>query len=287
MQQVISQTTMATADPEKAEACPSMDEAANAPCRVWSDPPPLRSDAWSEPAATDFSVRGLKYMEDKKKYPSLPSAFDLLAVDLIRCQEPFYQGMCSHPNERIQKALRREAATGVRELPKLVFAVNLCVPGTYVYHKVAYFGTDNVEEIEERSTPFGRLMYKFIYGEDDQFRNATFKLIPRIVEGNALVRKAVGKKPSILGRTVKQRYIRTDRFVEVIVDIASDSVARRIMKLVLGYTKSMTVDMMFTLEGNDEETLPERIFGGVRMKGIDFKGQDGQRVCASVVEEKN
>lgn len=64
------------------------------------------------------------------------------------------------------------------------------------------------------------------------------QLIPRIVEGNFVVKKAVGSKPAILGKKLKQIYIRTERFCEVIVDIDSDSVARKITKLSLGYVSS-------------------------------------------------
>ena len=234
-------------------------------------------EAWSEPAAENFSIRGPNYLKDKKKIDSEQSAFRLLTVDLINCEKPLYGGICAHPTERIQQALRREEETGVKELPAFVFCVNLCVPGSNFYHKVSYFGIDDMEEIRKETTPFGKLMNKFIFGDDDDFRNSTFKMIPRIVDGNFVVRKAVGSKPSILGKKIKQYYIRGERYFEIIVDIASDTVAQRIVKLALGYTKTMVVDMMYLLEGNEEAMLPERIFGGVRMKNIDFKNKDGKR----------
>ncbi len=147
-----------------------------------------------------------------------------------------------------------------------------------------YFGVDKVawEEIKQGTTPAGRLMNQFLFGESDDFRNKSFKLIPRIVEGNYIVRKSVGSKPSILGKKISQTYIRTDRYMEVIVDIASDPIAQRIVKLCLGYIKTIVVDMMFVLEGHDEATLPERIFGGVRLKNIDFKETDGKRIVTAI-----
>jgi hypothetical protein len=196
---------------------------------------------------------------------------------MINCEKPIYGGLCAHPTQRVQLALKRERETGVKELPPFVFAVNLCIPGDKTYHHVSYFAVDNMEEIERQSTPFGRLMHSFIFGESDEFQNQTFKLIPRIVDGNFIVRKAVGSKPSILGKKIKQYYIRGERFFEMIVDIASDSVAQRIVKLVLGYTKTLVVDMMFLLEGKDEVMLPERVFCGIRVKNIDFRKKDGKR----------
>lgn len=250
-------------------------------CEFRMQPSPLRLEAWSEAPAESFNVRGPNYMKDRVKQPSAPAAYRLMGVDLINTAKPIYTGMCAHPTERVQQALKRERETGVKELPPFVFAVNLCIPGPTIYHQVSYFAIDDMEEIEQGKTPLGRLMQKFIFGDSDHFRNHTFKLIPRIVEGNYIVRKAVGSKPSILGKKLNQIYIRGDRYFEMIIDIASDPVAQRIVRLALGYAKTLVVDMMFVLEGTDEETLPEQVFGGVRMKKIDFRDQDGKRTVGA------
>jgi hypothetical protein len=220
-------------------------------------------------------------LNDRKKYPSEESLFKLLTVDLVKVDKPNYEGMCSHPNERIQMALRKEQEMGIKELPPFIFAVNLCVPGQSYYHWVAYFGLDDLSVIKTDKTPLARLASQFFFGKSDSFRNETFKLIPRIAEGNFVVRKAVGSKPSILGSKLKQYYIldKNHRFFELIVDIASDPVAQKIVKLALGYAKTLTVDMMFLLEGRTQTELPERILGGVQMKNLDFKKKDGQRRC--------
>lgn len=239
-------------------------------------PFPLRLNAWTEPAAETFCVRGPNYLVDRAKIPSENAAFRLLTVDIVQANEPLYTGMCAHPEERIQQALKRERETGIKELPQFVLAVNLCVPGDKTYHQVSYFGIDDFEEITHQKTPFGRLMHEFIFGESDDFRLQTFKLIPRIVDGNFVVRKAVGSKPTILGRKIKHYFVRGDNYFEIIVDIASDPVAQRIVKLVLGYTKTLVVDMMFLLEAAQEQYLPERAFGGVRLKNIDLR-RDGAR----------
>lgn len=244
------------------------------------NPSPLRLEAWTEPAAQTYKVRGTNYLNDRVKQPSDQSAFRLLTVDLVQCEQPIYTGMCAHPSERVQQALKREAETGKKELPEFVFAVNLCIPASKTYHQVSYFGVDNFDEIEHQTTPFGRLMNQFIFGESDEFRNQTFKMIPKIVEGNYIVRKAVGSKPSIMGRKIKQYYVRGPNYFEIIIDIASDAVAQRIVKLCLGYTKTIQVDMMFLLEAASQQYLPERVFGGVRLKNIDFKEKDGKRVVA-------
>jgi hypothetical protein len=242
-------------------------------------PPPLRLEHWADPDATSFQVRGTHYLRDGGiKVPSEPSAFRLLTVDLVHTPRPILTGICSQPSERIQMALKRERETGIRELPDFVFAVNYCVPaGDPYFHWVAYFGIDDATALKDPSTPLGRLCHPFFFGPSDDFRTSVFKLIPRIVEGNFVVRKAVGSKPSILGRKLKQYYYQHERYFELVVDIGSDSVAERIVKLALGAAKSLVVDMMFVLEGNHEATLPERILGGARMQHLDLKRKDLQR----------
>lgn len=254
-------------------------------------PGPLRMDAWSEAFAPNFKVRSRTYLDDAKKCPSQPALFRLLTVDLVRADRPDFRGLCAHPRERVQTALRHEAATGAPALPEYLFAVNLCVPAAGsgkrddrgCYHCVFYFGLEDKSALTDTSTPVGRVAKQFFFGDSDRFRDQTFKLIPRIAEGNFVVRKAVGSKPSLLGNKLKQHYIRTDRYMELIVDIDSNSVAQRIVKLALGYAKTLTVDMMFLLEGATEQTLPEQILGGVRMKNVNFKKKDGERVLGCAI----
>lgn len=249
-------------------------------------PSPLRSEAWSEPSAEEYQIRSKNYMRNGIKEASERAAFRLITVDLINSKTPIYTGMCAHPGERVQMALERERTTGFRELPEFIFAVNLCIPADTIYHAVFYYGIDKatMDEIKNCRTAFGRVMNKFMFGDSDDYRNQTFKLIPRVVEGNYIVRKGVGTKPAILGKKIKQCYVRgggsgndDHRYFEIIVDIASDPVAKRITKLCLGYIKTIAVEMMFALEGHDESTLPERIFGGAAVKNLDFKAMDGKR----------
>lgn len=284
--------------------------------KVLTIPPPLRLEAWAEPAADSFKVRGPKYLRNSKKFPSDGSAFQLITVDLVQTKKPCMAGICSLPNERFQLALKREQETGHRELPDFVFCVNLIMPGDSLYNLVFYFGLDDIETIKTNKTPFGRVARRFFFGSSDQFRDETFKLIPRIVDGNFVVKKAVGTKPALLGTKVSQSYIRTERYFELIVDISSDAVAEKIVKLTLGYVsvflvshrftmlrvslfttmnlttlyyvtclfvfqaKSVIVDMAFVLEGKREDELPEQLLGSVRLKNVDFKYKDGQRVCS-------
>mmetsp|Transcript_18036 Transcript_18036/g.25423 ORF Transcript_18036/g.25423 Transcript_18036/m.25423 type:complete len:460 (-) Transcript_18036:973-2352(-) len=251
----------------------------NTPKLYLSEPPALRDEGWKDADGTAFKVRGAKYLKDKKKQKSQPSTFKLITTDLVQVDKPIFTGLCSHPDERIQKALKREEETGVQELPDFIFAINLVVPGApRNYHLVMYFGCDDISIIKSTDTPFGRVANKFFFGDSDDFRTSTFKLIPSIVDGNFVVKNAVGSKPAILGKKLKQNYIRTDRFLELICDIGSNPVADSIVKLALGFAKKLAVDMAFVLEGVEEAHLPEQVVGVARIINIDFDKKDGKRL---------
>lgn len=245
-----------------------------------SFPTPLRETFWCEPCATSFRVRGAQYTIDRKKNPSRPSLFRLITVDLCEVEEPIRTGFCAHPKERVQQALRREEeGNSMDDMPPFILCVNIIVPGPPFYHLVLYYAVDDMSLIKpqkkgaskEKRDPINNIASKFFYGSSDKVRDAMFKLVPRIVSGNMIVKKAVGSKPTILGKKLTQSYIRDDRYLEVMVDLGSSVIAAKVVKLAKGYAKHLVVDMAFLLEGKTTACLPERILGTVRLTHVDFK----------------
>lgn len=186
-------------------------------------------------------------------------------MDFVRVEKPIYSGMCAHPNERVQKWLKSDS----KEMPPFVFAVNIFVPPNH--HWISYYAVPSLDILTDTSTTFGALAKPFFFGDCDKYRDDTFKLIPRIKKGNIIVKSAVGSKPTLIGRKLKLHYIREERFMEVIIDIGSDPIANRIVKLAREYAKSLVVDMAFLLEGKCKSTLPENIMGTQRLTHISFK----------------
>lgn len=236
-----------------------------------SSPPQLETEFWAEPDANSFRVRGKTYTKDKKKINAGRSIGRLIATDVVVVEKTQYGGMCNHPTQRVQKALERERQGLESGLPPFLFVVNICLPGPPFFHGVFYYAIDDMSTIDGTDgTPSSKLCNEFIFGDSDKFRNETFKLIPQIVEGNFIVRKAVGSTPAIMGTKLTQTYARGDRFFEVILDCGSSSVATGVIRVSLGYCTEMVIDMGFLLEGKDESVLPERIFGGARIKKLHF-----------------
>eukprot|EP00814_Leptocylindrus_danicus_P019982 CAMPEP_0116026578 /NCGR_PEP_ID=MMETSP0321-20121206/13956_1 /TAXON_ID=163516 /ORGANISM="Leptocylindrus danicus var. danicus, Strain B650" /LENGTH=335 /DNA_ID=CAMNT_0003499447 /DNA_START=56 /DNA_END=1063 /DNA_ORIENTATION=+ len=221
---------------------------------------------WAEPDSDQFKVRGKNYIKDHKKIRAGESMFKLITVDLVECEHPIMSGLCSKEDERVQLALKRG------DLPPFVVAINIIVPGPPFYHLVMYYKVDDMDAINGKAgTPFSQLANKFFFGESDKFRDETFKLIPKIVDGNFVVRKAVGSTPAIMGNKLKQYYVRTDRFFELILDVGSSPVASNVVKIAKGFAKTLIVDMAFVLEGKSEELLPEKVFGSCRLMNVRFK----------------
>jgi Protein ENHANCED DISEASE RESISTANCE 2, C-terminal len=54
---------------------------------------------------------------------------------------------------------------------------------------------------------------------DNPYHNSRFKLIPKVVDGPFIVRKAVGSTPCLLGTKVLTRYYRGDNYMETNIEV--------------------------------------------------------------------
>jgi hypothetical protein len=223
-------------------------------------PSTIPCEMWGEPDASSFRVRGKTYCQDKVKESSGPALFKLLACDLYETPGSI-RNIASHPKNRVFQSLQRGDDTWV-------FVVQIMVPGPPFYSYCAYFEGD--KKLIEEDTPFGRVAHPFFNGNDEEFRNNRFKLIPKVVDGNMMVKMAVKDTPTLLGNKLKQYYYKGDNYFELDVDVGSSSVARNVVGLAMGYSKAIIVDMGFCLQGNDEDELPEVLMGASTVSHLDF-----------------
>jgi hypothetical protein len=240
-------------------------------------PPPFKHVYWAERNGDGFSVRGKTYKDDKRKINAGGCVFRMVAADVIETDSPMMKGVCNCPSERVQQALKRERENPDTPAPPFVIAINFALPGPPFYHVVMYYAVDDMSLIDGTSTTvpeFSALAKQMFLGDSDEFCDRCYKLIPQIVEGNFIVRRAVGATPAILGMKLKQSYIRDPRFFELICDIGSSSVAAGVVRLSIGYARTLIVDLGHVLQGDKEEHLPEKLFGAVRFKNLDFDNPD-------------
>ncbi len=222
------------------------------------------ANCWSACPTGTFSVRAPSYLRDGQKAPSEPASL-LLAVELFRSSEPVFDvgGRDGSPVETLG---RRCAPTPLHS----VFVVNLLLPALDgFYQLVLYFGVLS----EPRPPSFARLLERFVHGTD-AFRAARFKLIPSVAVGPWLVQKSVGSRPSILGKSLRQRFHRGDGYFEVGIDCNSSPAAGRIVSLVKSYAKELVVDLAFVIEAKTAEELGERVLGCARLMHVELGGEE-------------
>jgi len=240
-------------------------------------------------------------MSDKSKTPSSPNLFRLITVDFIQASESIMTGFCTHPKERVQKWLAdekmlmdqnkilQERQPGTHMMPKFVFCINITLPGTPNHHFIMYWAIDDFASHGIRGQgskkdvkPHSKLLDDFFFGPSDKFRNKVLKVIPRIIEGNVFLKAVIGSSPLLLGKQLKPTYIRSDRFLEVIIDVSSSrsAMTETLVKKARSSKSKIVAEFGFVLEGNDESVLPENILGSIRLQSSDFDGKFRLVDCA-------
>nr|XP_016493723.1 PREDICTED: protein ENHANCED DISEASE RESISTANCE 2-like [Nicotiana tabacum] len=216
------------------------------------------SDCWCSPSGSGFMIRGKTYLKDSTKVTGGDPLLKLIAVDWFKVDECITK-VALHPKCLVQS----EAG---KKLP-FILVINLMVPAKPNYSLVLYYAAD-------RPVNKNSLLGKFIDGTDS-FRDSRFKLIPSIIEGYWMVKRAVGTKACLLGKAVTCKYLRQDNFLEIDVDIGSSSVARGVIGLVLGYVTSLVIDLAILIEvchsspldyGPSDQFLPKKELASTGVK---------------------
>jgi hypothetical protein len=218
------------------------------------------SHCWGSLPSRHVAVRGAHFLRDGRKVPSEPHS-SCLAVELFRSASVVYD-VASRADSPVHSLQSRSA----QQIAAPIFVANLIIPATDgFYQLVLYFGLLR----DERPSAASTLYERFINGTD-AFRNARLKLIPSVAEGPWLVQSAVGSRPAILGKALKQRFSKGEGHFEVAIDCNSSPAAGRIVSLVKSYARSLVVDLAFVIEAQTADELPERVLGCVRMLHIDL-----------------
>ena len=124
--------------------------------------------------------------------------------------------------------------------------------------------------ISASESPERKILENFILG-DDGFRNGRLKIIPNVVEGPWIAKKACGSTPAIIGKKLTTTYSEDPaRFLEVNIDVFSSTAARTMLGVLVGAAKRLVIDVAVVLEGQAPDELPERIIGGFKVRFVDL-----------------
>ncbi|CAA7408233.1 unnamed protein product [Spirodela intermedia] len=218
-------------------------------------------NGWASPPGSLFSLRSRNYFSRRQKAPSGGWLLRPAGVDWLRSPGRL-DNVLGRSDNRVMGSLRRAQSLG-RSMKAFLFAVNLQIPGRECHSAVFYFAA-------EEPIPPSSLLYRFVHG-DDAFRNSRFKIVNRIVKGPWIVKAAVGNYAAcLLGRALRCEYHRGENYLEIDVDIGSSAIANAVLHLALGYVTAVTIDMGFVVEAQEEEELPERLIGAVRVAQMEM-----------------
>lgn len=230
-------------------------------------------NCWSEPVASEFKVRGANYLKDKVKVPSGPFLFPARGADL------FISDCCPEHIAKYKALLGGK----LREKPTMI--INYRLPwGNFITYS----------EIPERFLPYLRYCYdksvkpppmtgmsnaeicasRYLMA-DDKGKDEILKIVPKVVKGPWVVKKTCDGKPAIVCNKMPTQYFYEPasegkaEYLEVDLDIVASSAARAILAVAQRYTKTLTLDLGFVLQGNSPDELPEQMVFGARLHGLD------------------
>lgn len=235
-------------------------------------------NVYSEPLGKTFMIRSKDYLCSNKKVASNVSMFSLVCVENIPLSS---FSKHSKKNKIINRHnISKQSSSYVQKfrtackknniIPPFILAINLVLPWgnlcSYYYRPPS--SPDNSKN--NNKTASDKLWNEFLNGTKT-YRSSILKLIPRIVSGPWVVKKAVGASPVIIGKKLPVDYYDcpNGHYLEICLDVSNGSqMANSIANIVASKSDLVTVDLGFVLEGHKDEYLPERILAAFRLNHI-------------------
>jgi len=212
--------------------------------------------SWNVLDASKFDVRGVSYSQDRQKVASGPAMLELLDVDFINVGS---NGPICRVTEHMDFFAARHLKSGDG---RFLFVQNWVFPPfqaivTAAVNPAAAWSRD----------PFSaqaRVWRKFLEA-DNEGRRDLIKIIMTIDNGPWLVRRAVPRKPVLIGKKLKtSTHHEPGKYLEIVFDVASSRAEQFATATVIGALRKIQVAMAVTIEAREEEELPENLLFAVR-----------------------
>mmetsp|Transcript_42609 Transcript_42609/g.129356 ORF Transcript_42609/g.129356 Transcript_42609/m.129356 type:complete len:283 (-) Transcript_42609:631-1479(-) len=267
-----------------------------------------------------MKVRGPAYFDHGIKVPSDESPFALLGVDSVASPtssaaradnggggcDADYDDDDDDPARDFLRRWRRAWDDAGGSAPFLL-VINFVVPwgNLLAYFRRRGSGGAVAAEEEEDDPPAERAWRLFLKG-DETYRNERLKLVPRIVQGSWMVKKAVGSSPTLIGKKIPMTYRGSvdANYLEIRMDVTrGSSLATSICSTVASKSDAVTVDLGFLVEGTrgtaavaeegedggeewEEDLLPERVLCAFRLHHVSVKDSMTLRQWREELEER-
>ena len=215
--------------------------------------------------ASSFSLRSASYLTDRVKAASGREAFRLVGVNVFLSNAPIANVAEAVPH-------LRDYITEHHHSTEYFFVMVFVLPGKPVHTVVYLFA---------RALPIGvdpafdTALRRFVAGDAD-YRNKRLKLLARLEKAPWIISASANRlgidRPAILGTKLTMTHYTGRGYFEASVDVGSSMVASAIHGIILRGCASIVVVTGFTIEGQTEEELPERMLGSVRFNQIDVPG---------------
>ena len=120
----------------------------------------------------------------------------------------------------------------------------------------------------EAGTPFGRTLERFL-AADKAGRDGKFKVIVALLNAPWALRQVIPRRPVILGKKVNLEYHQGADYFEIDLDLASSRFCDRIYRSMKWCSKHSVEDIVFMIESQREDELPEIALGAANLMNVD------------------
>jgi len=205
-----------------------------------------------------FKLRSKTYVTNKKKQTASNPLMELIDTDFFQSDKKI-NNTAGRKEGIVQKLLLTQESVA------FIFAVNI-----QVQVQGRHYSMINYYACSEPPDP-ASLLGRFIFGGDDAFRNARFKMIPLVTKGSWVVQSAVGSTPFIVGGALKVDFHQGERYFEVDVNVGSSSVANTVLTIVAPCARNIVVDIAYVIQGDTEVELPELLLATTRIIHLNWE----------------
>eukprot|EP00927_Polykrikos_kofoidii_P006597 TRINITY_DN12670_c0_g1_i1.p1 TRINITY_DN12670_c0_g1~~TRINITY_DN12670_c0_g1_i1.p1 ORF type:complete len:330 (-),score=60.20 TRINITY_DN12670_c0_g1_i1:268-1257(-) len=209
-----------------------------------------------------FDLRSASYLQDRKKEAAGRPLFELVHIDFFRIGADGVIPQATAHGDLGPAGLRLRGDNRFLFVQNWIFPPFQCVIIGAVDRSVLNSSGDD-------ETPQIRAWKRFLELPTEEMKYA-FKVIMSVEEGPWIVRRAVPKKPVLVGKQIKMESFHSPGdYLELSFDVASGQAEQMAVSVVVRGMSSIQLVMLVLVEGRREDELPEAPLLCASLRGCD------------------